>query len=311
MRELLKLKEENLLFFDIETAPLVKELEPDTPLYDSWEYKVNKDGIKEQSDIIKSYSEQAGLYPEFAKVISVVIGKIMEGNIVLLTYDFEDEKELLTNLNNKIDELSGDTLIGFANIGFDAPFLFKRMLINGIKPSDKLDSSGLKPWEVQDVDLAKTWQGTSYNRASLINISVAFGLPSPKDDIAGYDVGRVYWENPKNNLERISKYCAKDVESTVNIFRKMCLREPLSVSMNVVVKSSGKQNVIEDTPIIRHLFNGGEYDKKHEKLLSDFIKSLDEDSKNKVFVILDSLVSTASGKKTKITKDDIKRLKSE
>src|SRR5690606_28150307 len=135
-----------LLFFDIETAPLVKELEPDTPLYHSWEYKVNKDGIKQQDEIIKSYSEQAGLYPEFAKVICVTIGKIKDDKINLITFNHPEEKHLLKELNDKIDKLSGDTLVGFVNTGFDSPFLFKRMIINGIEASSKLDSSGLKPW---------------------------------------------------------------------------------------------------------------------------------------------------------------------
>jgi len=50
MRALRDLKEENLLFFDIETAPLFKELKLDTPLFDSWEYKVNKSGDNKTND---------------------------------------------------------------------------------------------------------------------------------------------------------------------------------------------------------------------------------------------------------------------
>ena len=44
MRVLKKLKQEKLLFFDIETAPVVKELKLDTQLFDSWAWKVNKNG---------------------------------------------------------------------------------------------------------------------------------------------------------------------------------------------------------------------------------------------------------------------------
>ena len=99
MRELLKLKQEDLLFYDIETASVVKELELDSPLYDSWEYKVNKTGDMTSEEVIKSYSTQAGLYPEFAKIISIVVGKISDGGIKLITFDDSNESDLLTKFN--------------------------------------------------------------------------------------------------------------------------------------------------------------------------------------------------------------------
>ncbi len=301
MRELLKLQESKLLFFDIETAPIVKELTPDSPLYNSWEYKVNKTGEKTQKEILDSYKKEAGLYPEFSKVVCVVIGKIIKNKIVLITYNQPDERELLNKLNNKLNERSGDTLIGFVNIGFDTPFIFKRMIINGIKPSDSVDSSGLKPWEVEEVDLAKIWQGTSFNRASLINISTAFELPSPKDDISGIDVGRVYW-NEKDGLDRISEYCRKDVETTINVFRKMCLKSVLTLAKD--------PTPLEKIPMLNHLFNGGEYTPEYKNKLEKYIKDSDEITKDRVITILKSIVSKAKGKETKITREDIKYLKS-
>jgi len=41
-------------------------------------------------------------------------------------------------------------------------------------------------------------------------------FPSPKDDIDGSQVGRVYWE--ENDVERISFYCEKDVLATIQLF---------------------------------------------------------------------------------------------
>jgi hypothetical protein len=95
MRTLKKLNEEKLLFFDIETAPVVKELELDTPLFDSWAYKKNKDGLMSNEEIIESYSKEAGLYPEFAKIVTIVAGKIVKGEIVLVTFDDEKEEDIL------------------------------------------------------------------------------------------------------------------------------------------------------------------------------------------------------------------------
>ncbi|NRA77283.1 MAG: ribonuclease H-like domain-containing protein [Pseudoalteromonas sp.] len=307
MRELIDLNQGNLLFFDIETAPIVKELEPDTPLYDSWEYKVNKDGDLEESDIIKLYSKEASLYPEFAKIVCIVLGKIVKGEIVLITYDHEDEVELLKQFAKKLDTLPKDTLVGFANKIFDTPFICKRMILNGIEPDGRIDSSGLKPWEVSEIDLAEVWKLTSITRASLINVATAFGLSSPKDDISGADVGRVYWNEP-NGLKRISEYCSKDVSTTINIFRGMCMRNFLNVGKNVIVDTSSK---LKSEAVMQHLFSGGRYTKKHKESLLKLLKTLPSDELDIAFTILNSCVSTAKGRKTKITKTHVKELKEE
>lgn len=307
MRALRLLKQEDLLFFDIETASIVKEIEQGTPLWNSWEYKVNKDGEMSMAGISESFLGQAGLNPEFAKVVSIVVGKIVDDEIVLMTFDDKDEATILNSFNNMLERNIKCTLTGFANQGFDTPFLFKRCLINGIIPHDKLDNSGLKPWECSGIDLAEMWKGTSFTRASLINIATAFGLPSPKDDISGADVGKVYWSEGQAGLARISAYCRKDVETTINIFRKMRLQEALPLrAMEMPCE------VVEaDTTLLDYLFNGAAYGAKEKKILLEYLKNSDKQEREEMFAILDALTSTASGKKTKITKAHVKGLREE
>jgi predicted PolB exonuclease-like 3'-5' exonuclease len=43
-----------------------------------------------------------------------------------------------------------------------------------------------------------------------------FGIPSPKDDIDGSEVARVFYE--ENDIERIAVYCEKDVLATAQLF---------------------------------------------------------------------------------------------
>lgn len=306
MRALSKLKQENLLFFDIETASVVGELQLDTPLFDSWSYKVNRDGkTMNNCDIIKTYSEESGLYPEFAKVVSIVVGKIVEDEIVLVTFDDPDEVTLLNKFNRLVERNIKDKLCGFVNIGFDTPFVFKRMVINGIIPNEKLDSSGLKPWEVDEIDLAVIWKGTSFARASLINIATAFGLPSPKDDISGADVGRVYWAEGAEGLKRISAYCRKDVATTINIFRSMRHEVPLELADSESIEA------VEAVPetLINELFNGAKYGVKEKNKLLTHLKSLEDKEREKSLTLLDCIVSAAKGKKTKITKAHVRALK--
>ena len=304
MRSLKKLNQNNLLFFDIETAPLVKELELDTPLFDSWNYKFNRDGSLSNEEVIKSYSKQSGIYPEFAKVVSVVVGKIVKGKIFLIKIDHENEVDILNEFNTILERNLKCKLVGFVNIGFDTPFLFKRMAYNGIKPHDKIDYSGLKPWEVTDIDLGIEWRGTVFERMSLINIATAFGLPSPKEDISGADVGRVYWSEGREGLDRITAYCSRDVVTTINIFRKMIGEEPLEVS-------TFTPKVEVDTPLIYKLFDGGKYSAAEKKELKEFLEGLEADEREKMYIILKSSTSTARGKKTKLTRAHIKALKDE
>jgi len=235
MRELKKYNEEELLFFDIETASVVPELEVDSPLYNSWDYKVNKDGEMSTIEVQQSYRDQAGLHPEFAKIISIVVGKIEGGN---------------------------------------------------------------KPWEISELDLAILWKGSSFNRASLINVANVFGLPSPKDDISGKDVGRVYWEE---GVDRISKYCRKDVITTINVFRKMCLREPLKLSNTHPAEPT-------KTSLVLSLFGGAKYGVKEKKKVEALLGNMTKEEFDKAIVILKALSSTAKGKVTKIKTAHIKEL---
>ena len=299
MKALQGYEEEDLLFYDIETAPIVKELELDSPLFDSWAYKVNKAGDKTDQEIIESYSKEAGLHPEFAKIISIVAGKIADGGITLVTLDDEEESDLLEKYNKLIGRNSSCTLVGFFNKGFDAPYVFKRMIINGIAPKYKLDHSGLKPWEIEELDLSELWKGSSISRASLINIAVAFGLPSPKDGIDGSKVGYVYW-NEEGGLKRISKYCRRDVVTTINIYRKMLLKEALEVKVG---------GDFEEKPLIVNLFGGGDYGKEEAEELEEILRSMTPNERRISYVLLESMTSTAKGKKTTITKADVKVLK--
>jgi len=50
---------------------------------------------------------------------------------------------------------------------------------------------------------------------SLKLLARTLGIPSPKDDISGGQVGDVYWK--EKNLKRISVYCEKDVVTVANI----------------------------------------------------------------------------------------------
>jgi len=92
---------------------------------------------------------------------------------------------------------------------FDFPYIARRMLVNGIHLPDMLDLSSKKPWEVNHLDTMELWKFGDYkNYTSLDLLCTIFGIKTPKDDIDGSMVSKVFWE--EKNLKRIVTYCQKD-----------------------------------------------------------------------------------------------------
>ena len=58
--------------------------------------------------------------------------------------------------------------------------------------------------------------GDFKNYTSLALLAEVLGIPSPKDDIDGSMVGKVYWA--ERNIQRIADYCLKDVLTTAKVF---------------------------------------------------------------------------------------------
>jgi predicted PolB exonuclease-like 3'-5' exonuclease len=64
------------------------------------------------------------------------------------------------------------------------------------------------------------WKFGDYKAyTSLALLCHVFNIPTPKDDISGADVARVYYEDKQ--LERIKNYCEKDVVALIQLFLRM------------------------------------------------------------------------------------------
>ena len=76
------------------------------------------------------------------------------------------------------------------------------------------------------------WKYGDYKSyTSLKLLAAVLGFPSPKDDIDGSEVGRVYWE--EQDLDRIATYCEKDVLAVVQLLLKY-MRQPILEGEQVV-----------------------------------------------------------------------------
>ena len=83
-----------------------------------------------------------------------------------------------------------------------------------------LDTAGKKPWEITHLDTMELWKFGDFKAyTSLALLCHVFNIPTPKDDISGADVARVYFE--EKDLERIKVYCEKDVVALIQLFLRM------------------------------------------------------------------------------------------
>jgi DNA polymerase elongation subunit (family B) len=115
---------------------------------------------------------------------------------------------------------------------FDFPYIARRMLINGIDLPLILQIAGKKPWEIRHLDTMELWKfGDFKNYTSLDLLTAVFEIPTPKDDIDGSMVGKVYWQD--KDLERIREYCQKDVLAIAQLMRRY-LNLPLIKEENII-----------------------------------------------------------------------------
>ena len=215
-----------ILFFDIETVPLTYEFKDlEERAQGLWDRKTR---FLQQRDNLSpdELYEKAGIYAEFGKVVCISMGFVLqkegETQIRVKSIANENEKILLQEyidlLNSYYD--SPDFLFCAHNgKEFDIPFLCRRILINGLKLPFILNVSGKKPWEIKHLDTMELWKfGDFKNYTSLDLLTYIFNIPTPKDDMDGSQVAKVFYE--EKNLDRIIHYCEKDVIATIQLFRK-------------------------------------------------------------------------------------------
>ncbi|MCX6230025.1 MAG: 3'-5' exonuclease [Bacteroidetes bacterium] len=206
-----------VLFLDIETVPLHASYHQlDDRFKKLWDKKAAL-LTKSETDPVAATSpesvyERAGIYAEFGKIICISTGYIKDGGFRIKSFYGDDEKQLLTDfaalLTTHFNTVN-HYLCAHNGKEFDYPFIARRMLVNGIKLPMLLNIAGKKPWEITHLDTMELWKFGDYkNYTSLELLAALFGIPTPKNDIDGSQVRRVYYE--EKDLNRIVEYCQKD-----------------------------------------------------------------------------------------------------
>jgi DNA polymerase elongation subunit (family B) len=214
---------EDLFLIDIETVSGKADFHLlDEEWKELWTEKISK-SLPSNITAEEYYPIRAAILAEFAKVVCISFGYFKKENnewqARIKSLCSENEEEILNQFIATLKQMHSNKQWIFTghNIKeFDMPFLCRRMLIKGIAIPPYIDFQNMKPWETPVLDTLHLWRFGDYKHyTSLKLLAAALGVPSPKDDIDGSQVGDVYWK--EKNLGRISIYCEKDVATVANV----------------------------------------------------------------------------------------------
>ncbi|RPD97520.1 3'-5' exonuclease [Aureibaculum marinum] len=234
-----KIKLENILFLDIETVPEVATF--DELSEQKKELFAKKTEYQRKEEIsAKDFYERAGIWAEFGKIICISVGYFVnttENRSFRITSFAGDEKQLLIDFKQLLDKhfnKENHLLCGHNGKEFDFPYIARRMIINSISLPSKLNLFGKKPWEVAHLDTLELWKFGDYKHYTSLNLLTnILGIPSPKQDIDGSQVAKVFYED--NDLERIVKYCERDTLAVAQLILRFNNLELLSDNEIIVV----------------------------------------------------------------------------
>jgi len=223
-----------VLFLDIETVSVKSSYKKlDDNFKELWQHKSKSilrkyDEELDEKEVADLYPERAAIFAEFGKIVCISVGVVRrdketkELKVRLTSFASENEKELLHEFSKMIMQHYNDPkktyLCGHNIKEFDIPYICRRMVINQMPLPFSLQLSGKKPWETAHLlDTMEMWKfGDRKNYTSLNLLAAVLDFPTPKGDMDGSQVGRVYWK--EKDLDRISFYCEKDVLATVQLF---------------------------------------------------------------------------------------------
>lgn len=214
------------LFLDIETLPPSEE--DRARIEDEIERRrARNDSDGEVLRDIDEVFRELALVPEFGRILT--IGVIYEegGKIVnrgLFGRDREtmafhmDEAKTLRSFWGFVRRLNlrSDLIVGHNVLDFDLPFIIKRSVIHGVRPSLQIPFRRFVSQPVFDT----MWEwGLWRHKISLHTLALALGIASPKED--GINGSQIYDAWLEGRDRQIADYCLRDVECVREIFYRL------------------------------------------------------------------------------------------
>lgn len=202
------------LFFDIETIPSAEE-------HKDIHVEIIKKLSSKKDKTVEEIYKETSFEGTFGRICCIGIIKEGAEGIIQKEVFSGTEKEILTKFWKAA--VGVHRFIGHNIWNFDLPFIYKRSIINGVKPRN--DISFARYRNIPIYDTLQEWELWGYQKAQKLDtLSKVFGLSTSKDEMDGSMVWDFF---QKGKIEEIKKYCMKDVVLTRQVYYKMTFEEPV------------------------------------------------------------------------------------
>lgn len=302
---------ESLIFFDIETASRQKELDINSKEFELYQYKERDRDTGEllsAEEVQAHYKKFAGLHPAYNQIVCISVA-FLKGSVLYTKNITGTQKEILTEFYKILN--SGDYVTtSYSGANFDIPVCRLKAYESGVEVvlNEKYNDSGKKPWEVtaNHLDLYNEIKGTGSGSMRLDEVCFLFGIPTPKDDISGADVSRIFHE--ENDVSRIATYCSKDVRALVDLFlflrgEKFEITEVIdktntpSVTNDNIFQTIMKTGVVNDEQRQEFLQKATTFTKKEKEEMITLIKAALADNSVMYSDLYQEILAVKRGKK--------------
>ena len=212
----------DILFLDIETVPQEEHwstLSEETKHL----FEAKTKYQRKEEFTAEEFYDRAGIWAEFGKIVCISVGYFNNTDktkqLRIRSFFGDDEHQILTDFKQLLDKhfaKKSNILCAHNGKEFDFPFIARRMIVHKIELPKKLNLFGKKPWEVPHLETLELWKfGDFKHYTSLKLLTSILGIPSPKDDIDGSEVAKVYYKD--KDIKRIVTYCEKDTIAVAQI----------------------------------------------------------------------------------------------
>lgn len=217
------------IVLDIETIPcsedtkkLLPEITPPANIKDKDKLDVWRQEILPELKIIQ-YKETA-LDPTFGRIFCIGMLYLNSNNVpkTFVSIYSEDENYILSQFWEEMKKVNPGRFITHNGISFDLPFIWKRSVINNIKPPITFNLARYRTDYVYDT--MAVWANWDYRQSiKLDTLARALGIQGKSDSaLVVYDL----WKDRK--FHEISNYCLQDVYITYCCYCRMNFIEIIS-----------------------------------------------------------------------------------
>lgn len=224
------------LFIDVETLPPAEEARES--INPALAFKLEHRRCPSQADVGAGCTEdqfrRLALHAEYGRVLAVGMIVEQDGEVVCRGVLGRERRSMRFHLDEARtlrgfwNQLRGfdekrDLIVGHNVYEFDLPFLYKRSVINRVRPGVRLSFARYRSRPI--FDTMKEWELWAWRPGiRLEELAEVLRLGMTKAD--GMDGGRIYNRFCEGRHQEIADYCMRDVEMTREIYYRLTFQEP-------------------------------------------------------------------------------------